>query len=54
VLNGGFSIAAQGAIMGATEIIVLAFVVLFMGGMAALVAYSNTPAKENGKEEPKK
>jgi hypothetical protein len=47
-------IAALGGIVGATEIIVIAVVVLFMSGFAALVAYSNKPEKTNSDQVTKK
>jgi hypothetical protein len=47
-LNGGFLYtAARGGFMDTAFFVVVAIVVLFMGGFAALVAYSNKPEKEN-------
>ena len=40
--------------MGLTEIIVLAIVVLFMGGMGALVYHANSPVKETSEQGMKK
>jgi hypothetical protein len=37
--------------MGLTEIIVIAVVALFMGGMGALVYYANSPVKKDSTRE---
>jgi hypothetical protein len=40
--------------MGLTEIIVIVIVVLFMGGMGALVYYANSPVKKDSAQEVEK